>query len=161
MELTIDPKVEKVFNSYPQEVKPQMFHLRDIIIKTASEIEGLEKLEETLKWGEPSYVTKFGSTLRIDWKEKTPPQYAVYFKCTTQLVPIFKTVFKNKFNFEKNRAIFFNLNEEVHEAELKQCISMALTYHKIKKLPRLGVKIAESNNSNSRSKFNNNENEKN
>jgi hypothetical protein len=73
----------------------------------------------------------------MDWKEKAPDQYALYFKCTSKLVPTFKTVFTDKFNFEKNRAILFKLNEEIPQAELKQCIKMALTYHKIKHLPLL------------------------
>jgi hypothetical protein len=137
MELITDPKVEVVFKNYPKEVKQKMLQLRKLVLKTASEIEGLEKLEETLKWGEPSFVTKHGSTLRMDWKEKAPDQYALYFKCTSKLVPTFKTVFTDKFNFEKNRAILFKLNEEIPQAELKQCIKMALTYHKIKHLPLL------------------------
>jgi hypothetical protein len=137
MELITDPKVEVVFKNYPKEVKQKMLQLRKLVLKTASEIEGLEKLEETLKWGEPSFVTKHGSTLRMDWKEKAPDQYALYFKCTSKLVPTFKTVFTDKFNFEKNRAILFKLNEEIPQAELKQCIKMSLTYHKIKHLPLL------------------------
>ncbi|MEH6763851.1 MAG: DUF1801 domain-containing protein [Aequorivita antarctica] len=139
MELISDPKVEEVFKNYPKLVKQQMLHLRKLVLKTASEIEGLEKLEETLKWGEPSYVTKNGSTLRMDWKAKNPEQYAMYFKCTSKLVPTFKTIFKDRFDYEKNRAIRFKLNEEIPETELKQCIAMALTYHKIKQLSLLGA----------------------
>lgn len=139
MELTTDTAVEEVFDNYPKEVKQQMLYLRELVLKTASEIEGLKQLNETLKWGEPSYVTKSGSTLRMDWKVKAPEQYAMYFKCTSKLVPTFKTVFKDKFNFEKNRAILFKLNEEIPNAELIQCITMALTYHKIKHLPLLGA----------------------
>lgn len=139
MELTSNPKVKGVFDNYPESVKPQMLHLRELVLATASEIEGLEKLDETLKWGEPSYLTKYGSTVRMDWKAKSPDQFAIYFKCTSLLVPTFKTLYKNKFNFEGNRAIVFKLNEKIPEAELKHCISMALTYHKIKQLPLLGV----------------------
>ncbi len=139
MELTTDSRVNEVFKNYPKAVKSKMLHLRDLVLSTASETDGVEKLEETLKWGEPSYVTKSGSTLRMDWKEKNPEQYAVYFKCTSKLVPTFKTVYKHKFKFEKNRAIVFNLNEMIPEDELKQCIAMALTYHKIKHLPLLGA----------------------
>lgn len=139
MTLTTETQVEDVFNNYPKEVKQQMLNLRILVLETASEIEGLEQLDETLKWGEPSYVTKYGSTLRIDWKVKTPEQYAMYFKCTSKLVPTFRTIFKDKFNFEKNRAILFNLNEKIPVAELKHCIKMALNYHKIKQLPLLGA----------------------
>ncbi len=137
MELTSNPKVKEVFDNYPKSVRNQLLHLRELVLSTASEIEGLDKLEETLKWGEPSYLTKHGSTVRMDWKEKKPQQFAIYFKCTSKLVPTFKTIYKNKLKFEDNRAIVFTLNEKIPEAELKHCVSMALTYHKIKHLPLL------------------------
>ena len=54
MELISNPKVKVVFDNYPESVQNQLLHLRDLVLKTASEIDGLEKLEETLKWGEPS-----------------------------------------------------------------------------------------------------------
>lgn len=138
MEFISDPKVKDVFNSYPDSIQPQLLHLRKLVISVASEIDGLDKLEETLKWGEPSYLTKHGSTVRIDWKEKNPERYSIYFKCTSKLVPTFRTIYNNTFKFEANRAIVFNLNDRIPEAELKHCISMALTYHKIKNLPLLG-----------------------
>lgn len=139
IQLVSNPKVKDVFNAYPKEVKNKLLHLRELVLKTASEIEGLNTLEETLKWGEPSYLTKHGSTLRMDWKPKNPDQYAMYFKCTSKLVPTFKTIYKNKFNFEGTRAIVFNLQDNIPETELKQCILFALTYHKRKHLPLLGA----------------------
>jgi hypothetical protein len=139
MELISDPKVAIVFNDYPKEVQQQLVHLRDLVLKTASEMDGTEKLEETLKWGEPSYLTKYGSTIRMDWKQKNPDQYAIYFKCTSKLVPTFKTLYNNKFKFENNRAIVFKLDEKIPENELKHCIAMALQYHKIKNWPLLGA----------------------
>jgi len=139
MELTSNPKVKDVFDNYPLTAKKQLLHLRELVLRTASEIEGLEKLEETLKWGEPSYLTKYGSTVRMDWKEKNPKQYAIYFKCTSSLIQTFKTVYKDKFKFEGKRAIIFQVNDKIPETELKHCISLALTYHKVKHLPLLGV----------------------
>lgn len=109
MELTSDPKVKEVFDQYPKTVKAQLSNLRRLVLSTASEIDGLEKLEETLKWGEPSYLTKHGSTVRMDWKKKTPEQYAMYFKCTSKLVETFKIIYRDVFTFEGNRAIIFQL----------------------------------------------------
>jgi len=139
MEIISKPEVKDVFSSYPKSVQKQMLHLRALVLSTASEIRGLEKIEETLKWGEPAYLTKHGSTIRMDWKEKTPEQFAIYFKCTSKLVPTFKSIYKDKFDFEGNRAIVFKLSDSIPEPELKHCISMALTYHKIKHLPLLGA----------------------
>jgi len=62
MELTSDPKVKDVFDNYPKNAQNQLLHLRELVLSVASDIDGLEKLEETLKWGEPSYLTKYGST---------------------------------------------------------------------------------------------------
>lgn len=139
MQLTTDPKVKAVFDNYPETVQKQMLQLRELVLNTASETDGLEKLVETLKWGEPSYLTKHGSTLRMDWKTKNPKQFAMYFQCTSQLVPTFRTIYGNIFNFEDNRAIVFKLDEKIPEAPLKHCISLALTYHKLKHMPLLGV----------------------
>jgi hypothetical protein len=78
LKLNQDPRVTLKFDSYPAEIKPKMDHLRKLILEVAEEIK-LTQLEEPLKWGEPSYLAKKGSTLRMDWKAKTPNQYAMYF----------------------------------------------------------------------------------
>ena len=131
-------EVKFKFDSYPSLARKKVTRLRKLILETAKEI-GIKDLEETLKWGEPSYLTKHGSTIRIDWKEKAPDQYAMYFKCTSKLVPSFQLAFGDLFNYEKTRAIVFKMDDQVPEKELKQCIKAALRYHKVKQLPLLGL----------------------
>ena len=139
LQININPEVEKVFNKYPKSVLNKMLHLRRLILETANEITEIKELEETLKWGEPSYLVKKGSTIRIDWKKNSPDQYAVYFSCLTKLVPTFKIVYRDIFKFEGNRAIIFKLSDKLPETELKKCVSIALAYHKVKHLPFLGL----------------------
>jgi len=139
MKLTTDPRTKEVFKNYPKSVQTQMYQLRELVLSTAREIEGLDKLEETLKWGEPSYLTKHGSTVRMDWKEKKPDQYAMYFKCTSKLVPTFKELYPDVFTFEGDRAIIFKLDERIPDNELMHCVKLALNYHKVKYLPLLGA----------------------
>ena len=139
LQLKSNPDVKVVFDNYPDNVRIKMKALRELILKTAEEIDEITHLEETLKWGEPSYITKIGSTLRIDWKPKNPNQYAMYFQCTSRLVETFRSLFKNTLNFEGKRAIVFTLDEEVPTEVLKQCIKATLTYHKVKQLPTLGI----------------------
>lgn len=139
MTIVSDPRVKPVFENYPVLVKEKMEDLRNLIIETAREMPEVASLEETLKWGEPSYLTKHGSTLRIDWKSKSPDHYAMYFKCTSRLVETFKLVFDQKFRFEGNRAIVFQLDEVVPETELKECIRATLRYHKVKDRRELGI----------------------
>ena len=138
MKIISNPKVETKFNEYPKVLKTKLANLRRLILETAEEIDSIEELEETLKWNEPSYLVKKGSTIRVDWKKKTPDQYAMYFKCTSKLVLTFKEVYGNTFQYENNRAILFKIDDVVPEKELKHCIALALTYHKVKHLPLLG-----------------------
>ena len=133
------PEVELVFNKYDISVRNKLLYLRKLILESANEIEEIVQVEETLKWGEPSYLTKKGSTIRIDWKEKSPDQYAMYFKCTSKLVTTFRSIYPDKFSFEGNRAIVFQMSDKIPEKELKKCISVGLTYHKVKNLPFLGL----------------------
>jgi hypothetical protein len=135
--IPIPSEVEAVFNSYPKEMKSKLIFLRQLIYDTAASIAEIGELEETLKWGEPSYLTpksKMGSTIRIAWKESKEEQYSIFFKCTANLVPAFKERFPQTFKFGGDRSIDFNLDDNVPENELKQCIALALTYHRNKKL---------------------------
>jgi len=139
LQINIDSRVPEKFDAYPIAIKNKLDNLRRLIIEVASENDTISEIEETLKWGEPSYLVKKGSTIRIDWKAKTPDQYAMYFKCTSKLVETFRDVYKDQFKYEKNRAIVFNLSDKIPEKKLKTCIGLALNYHAIKHLPRLGL----------------------
>jgi hypothetical protein len=139
LKLKTNAKVDEVFANYPEKVREKMQFLRELVIETAEETESIDELEETLKWGEPSFVTKNGSTLRMDWKEKTPEQYAMYFQCTSRLVNTFKLVFDHQFQYEGNRAIVFQLNHKIPVIELKECIKATLTYHNVKNQITLGI----------------------
>ena len=139
MEIIINPEVANKIKKYPVEIQDKLNLLRSLILETASSLESINKIEESLKWGEPGYSTLIGSTIRIDWKEKTPDQYAMYFHCKTKLVDTFKELYSNTFVFEGNRAIIFKTADKVPIEELKHCIALSLTYHSIKHLPMLGL----------------------
>jgi len=131
------PEVAAIFKSYPQKIRKKLMFLRQLILETAASTEGVGEIEETLKWGEPSYLTpktKSGSTIRIDWKKSQEDQYAMYFKCTANLVVAFKERYPTEFRFGGNRSIIFNIDDEIPVKELKSCIALALTYHLNKKL---------------------------
>lgn len=124
--------VKKVFDSYPEQLREKLLFLRQLILDVAASLELAELLEETLKWGEPSYLTPKGSTIRINAIKKRPEHYALYFKCTSKLVPHFRTLYTHTFEFEKNRAIVFHVEDTVPVQALQDCIQKALTYHQIK-----------------------------
>jgi hypothetical protein len=131
-----NPEVAAVFDAYPKEIKPKLMFLRQLIFDVALETDGVGELEETLKWGQPSYLTtqsKSGSLIRIDQIKSQAGKYAMYFHCQTTLVDTFKEMYRGKFEFEGNRCIIFSEDDEVPVNELSHCISMTLTYHRNKK----------------------------
>lgn len=134
-----NPEVADVFNNYPPHMWQKLMALRQLVLDTASECKVTDTLEETLKWGQPSYLAKTGSTVRMDWKSSAPKQYAIYFHCQTRLVETFKELYGDKLKFEGNRAIVFHQDDEIPVDEVKHCILLSLTYHDRKHLPMLGV----------------------
>jgi hypothetical protein len=119
------------FAAYPPQVRPKMLALRELVLKTAASTPSAGEVEETLKWGEPSYVTKrkAGSTVRMDWKAKSPATYALYFNCQTSLVENFRKMFPNDFQFEGNRALVFKLDQKLPKDSVSYCVAASLTYH--------------------------------
>jgi hypothetical protein len=133
-----DPAVDAVFSAYPKPVKAKLLALRRLIFDTAKATAGVGALEETLKWGQPSYLTpetKSGSTIRIDRLKSSANQYAVYFHCQTDLVETFREMYPTELSYEGNRSIILNAEDAIPEAELRHCVALALTYHLKKRKP--------------------------
>ena len=138
MEITQDPRVPEKFTAYPEGIRTHLEALRKLILESAEEA-GIKKIEETLKWGEPSYLNSKGSTIRIDWKEKSPERFAIFFICSTSLVETFRKVYPEVVQYENNRALWFNLHEDLPKNELKNCLKAALEYKIRKDQPLLGL----------------------
>jgi hypothetical protein len=106
--------------------------LRQLIFDTVNTVEGVGPLEESLKWGQPSYLTsetKSGSTVRIDRIKSAANQYAAYFHCQTNLVETFRELYPTELSFSGNRAIILNADKAIPEPALRHCVALALTYH--------------------------------
>ncbi|TGK41194.1 DUF1801 domain-containing protein [Leptospira andrefontaineae] len=131
-----NPDVAETFSEYSPSVREKLFRLRELIFETAQEIQEVGRIEEVLKWGQPSYLTpesKSGTTIRIDAIKGESKEYAIFFHCQTDLISRFRKLYPKTFHFEGNRSIIFSESSKLPEKELKQCISFALTYHSDKK----------------------------
>ena len=125
-----DAKVRKLFEAYPDVVRTRLIALRRLIFDTAKSLD-VGKLEETLKWGQPSYLTsatKSGSTIRID-RLKNDDGYAMYVNCQTDLVAAFRELYPTQMTYGGNRSILFSVADKIPEKALRHCVGLALTYH--------------------------------
>jgi len=135
-----DPAVDAAFGAYPKPLRAKLLSLRRLIFDTAAATEGVGALQETLKWGQPSYLTaesKSGSTIRIDRVKSSADQVALYFHCQTDLVATFRELYPDELTYSGNRAVILNADDEFPETVLRHCVGLALTYHlRKRKSPR-------------------------
>lgn len=132
----MNSELKQKFESYPSEAQAALMDLRMMIYEVAK-AENLP-IEECLRWNQPSYLTKTGSTMRIDWSSNSPKQYRMFFNCNSRLVETFKEIYGDLFTYEGKRAVVFNVGANIPVPEFESCICMALNYHKLKHLPLLG-----------------------
>ena len=103
--------------------------LRALIAETAAATDGVGPLEETLKWGEVSYLTSAsgsGTTVRIG-RDKRSGRPAMFVNCKTDLLSRYRALYPEGFGYDGERGVI--LGEAPDEAALKHMIALALTYH--------------------------------
>src|SRR5688572_2535928 len=64
------PDVQTAFQAFPPEVRHRLAEVRAMILDVAVDDPRIGTVTETLKWGEPAYLTKAtgsGSTIRLGW----------------------------------------------------------------------------------------------
>jgi hypothetical protein len=125
------PAVDAVFEACPGTVKTKLLAMRRLILDTAKQTKGAGRIEEALKWGQPSYLTAetgSGSTIRIDRVKSADNQVAMFFHCQTGLVDTFRELYPD-LRYSGNRAILLDADKKLPEAELRHCVALALTYH--------------------------------
>ena len=125
-----DPNVAAVFAALSAQTRNRLIELRALIFDVAAETDGVGELQETLKWGQPAYLTpetKSGSTLRLG----IPKQggVAIYAHCQTTIISNFEGLFPGEFDIEGNRAVRFAEDAELPIEQLGFLIRYALTYH--------------------------------
>lgn len=131
-----DKKIASVFDGYPKNLRKKLDRMRELIFEVATETEGVGKLNETLKWGSPSYLTdqtQSGTTVRIDRVSWQKDKYGVFVHCQSGVIDQFKSAFGNDYTYDGQRGIILDSNEEIPEEAIRHFIWLALTYHLRKK----------------------------
>ena len=134
-----DPNVAAIFAAYPPVIRTRLRFLRGLIFDVADRTKGVGAIEETVRWGQPSYLTtqsKSGSLIRIDRVTERDGTYAMYFHCQTTLVDTFRERFPDRFEYGGNRSILFRASQPVPVDALRECIVLALTYRRDKRKRR-------------------------
>ena len=126
--------VAAVFSAWPPPVAERLRVLRAQIF-AAAEATQTGPLTETLKWGQPAYLTeatKSGTTIRLGWSAARPEVCALYVHCQTALLDRYRARFPQEVGYDGNRAVLIPVAGPYAEAAVQQMAAMALTYHRDK-----------------------------
>ena len=135
-----NPEVKEKFNAYPKMIRDKLLILRELIFQVAEENNEIGKIQETLKWGDPSYLTsapKSGTTIRLSRVRAYDNKFAISIHCQTSLMSDFKENYP-ELKYEGNRSIIFDVGTTLTIQAVRHFIFLALTYHHRKK-QRIGV----------------------
>jgi hypothetical protein len=131
----MQPDVEAVFGDMPNDTRERLLEIRKLILSVAEDC-GVGALTETLKWGQPSYLTEAsgdGTTIRLGSPKGKQDQGAMFVHCQTSLIDEFRSLFPDELAYEGNRAVLIPLKGPLPDDVLGSCIGLALTYHRRKR----------------------------
>ncbi len=131
------PDLDAKFASYPDDAGKALRTIREWIFDLAATNPAIGPITEAFKWGEPAWLTPSGSgtTIRADWKSKTPGQIAIYVNCQTDLIDRIRSHFDGILQCDGNRAVILPLDRPLPEEPVKTVLVWALTYHLDRRKP--------------------------
>ena len=129
--------IKGAIGNYSDEARTKFIELRALILTLAKE-NSLGQIEEALKWSQPAFLSRFGSTIRVHWHVDNPTRMELLFNCKTVLVETFKELFGDELKFGGNRIVYVDVSAPI-PPEIETCLLMALNYHRLKKRPLLGA----------------------
>ncbi|WP_069301190.1 DUF1801 domain-containing protein [Neptunicoccus sediminis] len=131
------PEVQAAFDTFAPEEREKLHVVRRLIFQCAVAIEA-GPVTETLRWGQPAYLVKRGSSLRLGIGKTG--QAAIFAHCQSSIISDFATVFGADFKLDGNRAVYLEkLGPEVLE-KLQFLILHGLQY---KRLPKARLTVAQ------------------
>lgn len=125
-----DPEIADVFNAYPPDVQEGLLRLRALVFEVAAETPEIGRLQEVLRWGQPSYVTpdkKAATTLRLGPHKAA--RFALFAHCQSRVIADYAARYPGWDRIDGNRAVLFERVDEIEPFRLRSLIKDALTYH--------------------------------
>ncbi len=120
--------VKTVIDAYPAPARAGVLALRGLIFEVADGLETCGQVEETLKWGQPAYLCRRGSTLRLGLHKDA--QFALFAHCRSTIIHDYAQAFPGAERIDGNRAVLFDSADQIVPERLSHLIRHALTYHR-------------------------------
>ena len=122
------PAVAAAFDAFPDHARPTLLALRDAIFDTAATLP-VGRVEETLKWGQPSYATpdtNAATPIRLGLAKSG--RVAILTHCQTTVMSDFRALAPPDLDFDGNRALHLDPTSPPPAHIVTPLIRAALTY---------------------------------
>ncbi len=121
-------EVAAAFEAFDPGPRRRLLELRALIFNVA-EHEDVGPLRETLKWGEPAYLTRprRGTTIRLG--SKAPDHAAMYVHCQSDVIPQLAPRHP-QLDWVGTRELSLPVAGRLPEVAVREFIALALTYHR-------------------------------
>lgn len=125
-----DPAIAEVFEKMPEPARSGALQLRQLIFEVANDLPEIGRVEEVLRWGQPSYITpdkKAATTLRLGTHKSA--NFAIFAHCQSNVISDYAARFPGWDRLDGNRAVLFDRPDQIEPFRLRSLIKDALTYH--------------------------------
>ncbi|AKS47008.1 hypothetical protein SAMN05444287_2133 [Octadecabacter temperatus] len=122
------PAVRDAFAAFPQPAHDTLMSLRAMIYEIGETLP-IGRIEESTKWGQPSYATpktNLATPIRLGLSKAGDP--AVFTHCQTTVMSDFRALAPANMAFDGNRAVHLPVHSPPNLNELAPLIRAALTY---------------------------------
>lgn len=118
--------------TWPETAQQRLWQCRALFLAVA-EAAAVGPLDETLKWGQPSWrpvKPRTGSTLRMDWNPKFPDKVSLFVDCKTDLAARMREIYPDLPVNDGRRHLAIDLAAPLPEQAISHLAEMTLTYHR-------------------------------
>ncbi len=114
------PEVKAAFDKLPEGPRADLLAVRKMILSAGVEV------EEALRWGQPAYLAKKGTTIRLGLTKAGLP--SVFTHCQSSVMGDVQAVVGGGLNWDGNRGLSWSQGDLPDEV-LRLIIQRALSYH--------------------------------
>ena len=122
------PALADAFAAMPDDKRAHILALRDLIFETGKTLP-IGRIEESLKWGQPSYNTpdtKAATPIRLGITKAD--DLAIFTHCQSTVMSDFRALAPPDMKFDGNRALLLSPDSPLPLDEITPLIRAALTY---------------------------------
>lgn len=131
MQKSIPGEILAAFEQVEPNARAVLLDIRALILETTNNSAEIGAIDETLKWGQPSYLPKkarIGSTLRL-WVDKDDGHPTLFVNCQTDLLDQIREIYPSQFRYGGARAVSLCGTLADVRAPVSHIILLVLTYH--------------------------------